>query len=156
MFERLAAAGLKLKPSKCKLFQTSLKYLGHIVSEKGIATDPTKIEAIRNWPVPKTVTDVRSFAGFTNNYRKFIKDYAKVARPLNELISGDNAKKKRQLVQWNDKCQEAFEKLKQICMNSPVLAYADYQKPFIVHTDASTLGLGAVLSQKQEDVGRKG
>ena len=66
VFERLAAAGLKLKPSKCKLFQTSLKYLGHIVSEKGIATDPTKIEAIRNWPVPKTVTDVRSFAGFTN------------------------------------------------------------------------------------------
>ena len=151
VFERLAAAGLKLKPSKCELFQTSLKYLGHIVSEKGIATDPTKIEAIRNWPVPKTVTDVRSFAGFTNYYRKFIKDYAKVARPLNELISGDNAKKKRQLVQWNEKCQEAFEKLKQICMNSPVLAYADYQKPFVVHTDASTLGLGAVLSQRQED-----
>ena len=111
VFERLAAAGFKLKLSKCELFQTSLKYLGHIVSEKGIATDPTKIEVIRNWPVPKTVTDVRSFAGFTNYYRKFIKDYAKVARPLNELIFGDNAKKKRQLVQWNDKCQEAFEKI---------------------------------------------
>ena len=90
---------LKLKPSKCELFETSLKYLGHIVSEKGIATDPTKIKAIRNWPVPKTVTDVRSFARFTNYYRKFIKDYAKVARLLNELISGDNAKKKCQLVQ---------------------------------------------------------
>ena len=147
VFERLATAGLKLKPSKCELFQTSLKYLGHIVSKKGIATDPTKIEAIKNWPVPNTVTDVRSFAGFTNYYRKFIKDYAKITRPLNELISGENAKKKHQLVQWNEKCQEAFEKLKQICASSPVLAYADYQKAFIVHTDASTLGLGAVLSQ---------
>ena len=79
VFEKLAKAGLKLKPSKCQFFHSSLKYLGHIVSRDGIATDPKKIETIHNWPHPKTVTDVRSFTGFTNYYCKFIKGYAKIA-----------------------------------------------------------------------------
>ena len=79
VFEKLAKAGLKLKPSKCEFFRSSLKYLGHIVSKEGIATDPRKIEAIRNWPRPKTVTDICSFTGSTNYYRKFIKGYAKIA-----------------------------------------------------------------------------
>ena len=92
VFEKLAEAGLKLKPSKCEFFKARLKYLGHVVSPQGIATDPAKIEAILKWPRPKTVTDVRSFTGFTNYYRKFIKGYAKVARPLHELTSGENAK----------------------------------------------------------------
>ena len=92
VFEKLAKAGLKLKPSKCEFFRSKLKYLGHIVSKDGIATDPKKIEAINKWPQPKTVTDVCSFTGFTNYYRKFIKGYAKIARPLHELTSGDNAK----------------------------------------------------------------
>ena len=94
VFEKLAEAGLKLKPSKCEFFKARLKYLGHVVSPQGIATDPAKIEAILKWPRPKTVTDVRSFTGFTNYYRKFIKGYAKVARPLHELTSGENAKRK--------------------------------------------------------------
>ena len=79
VFKKLAKAGLKLKPSKCEFFCSSLKYLGHIVSKEGIATDPRKIEAIHNWPRPKTVTDICSFTGFTNYYRKFIKGYAKIA-----------------------------------------------------------------------------
>ena len=79
VFEKLAEAGLILKPSKCEFFKARLKYLGHVVSPQGIATDPTKIEAILKWPRPKTVTDVRSFTGFTNYYRKFIKGYAKIA-----------------------------------------------------------------------------
>ena len=79
VFEKLGKAGLKLKPSKCQFFHSSLKYLGHIVSKEGIATDPRKIEAIHNWPRPKTVTDVGSFAGFTNCYYKFIKGFAKIA-----------------------------------------------------------------------------
>ena len=151
MFERLAKAGLKLKPSKCEFFRDSLRYLGHVVSPKDIATDPKKIEAIQRWPVPHTVTDVRSFIGFTNYYRRYIKDYAKVSRPLHELTSGDNAKRKRQRVEWDERCQEAFEKLKEACSKCPVLAYANYKEPFILHTDASTMGLGAVLSQKQPD-----
>ena len=151
VFEKLAKAGLKLKPSKCEFFHSSLKYLGHIVSKDGIATDPRKIEAICNWPCPKTVTDIRSFTGFTNYYRKFIKGYAKIARPLYKLTSGDNAKRKNQKVDWNTRCNDFFEALKSICSECPVLAYADYTKPFVLHTDALTTGLGAVLYQKQED-----
>ena len=136
VFENLAKAGLKLKPSKCEFFKSSLKYLGHIFSKDGIATDPHKIEAIQNWPTPKTVT---------NYYRKFIKGYAKIARPLHELTSGENGKKKNHRVEWTNHCKESFDTLKAICSDCPVLAYADYTKP-----DASTTGLGAVLYQKQE------
>ena len=92
VFEKLAQAGLKLKPSKCEFFKAKLKYLGHIVFLEGIATDPAKIETIQKWPVPKMVTDVRSFIGFTNYYCKFIKGYAKIAHPLHELTFGENAK----------------------------------------------------------------
>ena len=151
VFERLAKAGLKLKPSKCEFFKSHLKYLGHIISKDGIATDPKKIEVIRNWPRPNTVTEVRSFTGFTNYYRHFIKGYAKIARPLHELTSGEKDKKKNYRVNWTERCQESFDSLKKICSECPVLAYADYTKPFVLHTDASTMGLGAVLYQKQED-----
>ena len=143
----MAQVGLKLKPSKCEFFRDQLRYLGHIVSEKGIATDPKKIETILDWPRPKMVTDVRSFTGFINYYRKYIKDYAKIAHPLYQLMSGENSKKKQHNVEWTDRCQQSFEQLKE----RPVLAYANYKSPFILHTDASTTGLGAVLSQKQAD-----
>ena len=97
------------------------------------------------------MTDIRSFLGFTNQYRKFIPKYAHVAGPLNELILGDNSKKKKKEVQWTPECQEAFEALKEYCCTTPVLAYADYKKPFRLHTDASDLGLGAVLYQQDEN-----
>ena len=151
VFEKLSQAGLKLKPNKCDLFKKEITYLGHVVSAKGIRTDESKIQAIKDWPQPKTVTEVRSFLGFTNYYRKFVYKYAHVARPLNSLIAGENAKKKRQKVTWNDECEQAFQKLKEICTNTPILAYADYKKPFRLNTDASTSGLGAVLYQKQDD-----
>ena len=151
VFQKLAQAGLKLKPSKCEFFQAELKYLGHIVSKQGIATDPKKIQAIHDWPRPKTVTEVCSFTGFTNYYRKFIKGYAKIARPLHELVAGENSKRKHQKVHWDARCEASFEALKKICSEAPVLAYADYTKPFILHTDASTTGLGALLYQKQDD-----
>ena len=124
-----------------------------MVSEEGIEVDPEKTEAVREWPVPKTVTDVRSFLGFTNQYRKFISKYAHIAGPLNQLVSGDNAKKKRKEVQWTSECQEAFETLKECCCTTPVLTYTDYKKPFKLHTDASDLGLGAVLYQR-DDLGK--
>ena len=121
------------------------------MSPEGIATDPVKIAAIVKWPQPKTVTDVRSFTGFTNYYRKFIKGYAKIAHPLHELTSGENAKRKHKPVEWDERCQESFEALKKLCSECPVLAYADYKKPFVLHTDTSTTRLGAVLYQKQDD-----
>ena len=147
VFAKLAKAGLKLKPSKCEFFKTKITYLGHIVSSKGIETDPKKVEAVKNWTVPKTVTDVRSFLGFTNHYRRFIKGYANVAKPLNILVSGENANCKKASIEWTEECQAAFDKLKEICTSTPILAYANYRKPFQLQTDASDLGLGAVLYQ---------
>ena len=123
--------------------------MGHIVSKDSIETDPKKIEAIEKWPVPKTVTEVRSFLGFMNYYCKFIPRYAQVARPKNQLVSGGNTNKKNTLVDWTSECQVAFEHLKHLCSQTPILAYADYTKLFQLHTDASENGLGAVLYQKQ-------
>ena len=153
VFEKLAAAGLKLKPSKCEFFKTEINYLGHVVSQEGIRTDDKKIEAIKNWPRPVTNTDVRSFLGFTNYYRRFIHKYSQIAKPLNSLIMGDSSKhkNKKTKVEWNQACEESFEKLKEICSQTPVLGYADYTKPFRLNTDASTEGLGAALYQTQED-----
>ena len=147
VFTKLDKAGLKLKPNKCEFFKTKITYLGHIVSSKGIEMDPRKVKAVKNWTVPRTVTDIRSFLGFTNHYRRFIKGYANVARPLNLLVYGDNANRKRGLFKWMEECQIAFDKLKELCTNTPVLAYANYKKPFQFQTDASDLGLGAVLYQ---------
>ena len=89
--------------------------------------------------------------GFTNYYHQYIKDYAKIARPLYELTSRENAKKKCHNVNWTEICEQSFEQLKEHCSQCPVLAYANYKAPFILHTDMSTTGLGAVLSQKQVD-----
>ena len=154
VFTKLRAAGLKLKPSKCTFFQKEIGYLGHVISEKGVSTDPVKIEAVVNWPVPTTVCDVRSFLGFVGYYRRFIKGFSSIARPLHDLTKGleSQSKKvsKRTKVAWGEKEQDAFDKLKQACVSSPILAYPDYKQPFILHTDSSTYGLGAVLYQKQQ------
>ena len=150
VFNKLVQAGLKLKPKKCEFFKSKISYLGHIVSPKGIETDPRKVEAVRTWVVPKTVTDIRSFLGFTNYYRRFIKDYAKIAKPLNMLISGENASKKRKPIEWNDDCQEAFNKLKELCTSTPILAYAP-KKSFNCTQMQVNLDWGGVLYQKDEE-----
>ena len=149
VFQKLKDVGLKLKPSKCQLFKKSISYLGHIVSE-GVHTDPKKIEDVKNWKRPHNVNTVRKFLGFVNYYRKFIKDYSKIARPLYDLVSGDNAKKRTNPVEWSEAAEEAFQTLKEKCTTAPVLGYADFSLPFELHIDASGIGLGAVLYQKQE------
>ena len=157
VFERLVEAGLKLSPAKCNLFQKELKYLGHIVSPEGIATDPKKVECVREWPVPQNLKQLQSFLGFVGYYRRFIKDFSKISRPLYDLFKGNGGGKKKgkhkqQLIpfHWSEVHQAAFGKLVSMCCKAPVLAYADYSKPFLVHTDASLDGLGAVLYQEQE------
>ena len=95
VFEKLSAAGLRLKPSKCEFFKCQITYLGHIVSKNGIETDPKKVTTNSELPVPKTVTEVQSFLGFTNYYQKFIPKYANIAKPINQLLSGENACKKK-------------------------------------------------------------
>ena len=107
--------------------------------------------AIINWPQPTNITQVHSFLGFCNYYRKFIRNYAQIAKPLYLLIIGENAKKKTNEVERIDKCEEGFCKLKEIYSDTPILAYADYTKCFKVHTDASEQGLGTVLYQDQDD-----
>ena len=141
IFEKLDQAGLHLKPSKCNFFKKRVEYLGHIISENGIKTNPKKIEAIVKWPQPQTVMQMCSFLGFYNYYRKFIHHYAQIAKPLYTLISGDQAKTKQAKLLWDEKCEKAFKALKDTCSCTPVLGYADYTKPFQVHTDASELGL---------------
>ena len=151
MFEKLSKAGLKLKPSKCEFFKERISYLGHIVSSNGIETDPKKIALVKHWPRPETVTQVRKFLGFINYYRKFLHQYAQIARPLNRLISGENSKRKRMKIVWTDECEKAFQKLKELCSDTPCLAYPDYERSFKLYTDASESGLGVVLAQIKED-----
>ena len=152
VFQKLASAGLKLKPSKCFFFKEEIDYLGHLVSGKGVATSPKKIEAVTKWPVPQTVYDVRSFLGFVGYYRRFIRDFSKISKPIREVIIGlENQSKrvaKKTLINWSEAAQSAFEVLKELCVNTPILAFPDYKLPFILHTDSSTEGLGAVLYQK--------
>ena len=129
-----------------------MTYLGHVVSKNGIQTDSKKVEAICKWLVPTNVTEVQIFLGFTKYYQRFIKKYTQVAKPLYKLISGENAAKKKNLIKWDLKCQEAFDKLKELCTTTPILAYADLGKLFKLCSDASVLGLGAVLYQVQGGV----
>ena len=155
VFNKLSAAGLKLKPSKCSFFQKDISYLGHHISEEGIATDAKKIQAVQEWPTPTTVSEVRSFLGFVGYYRRFIKGFSAIARPLTDLTKGleSQSKKiaKKTKVQWGEKEEESFQNLKEACTSTPILGFPDYTLPFILHTDASTFGLGAVLYQKQSD-----
>ena len=166
VFERLAQHNLKLKPSKCDFFKTSVTYLGHVVSSKGIATDPEKTAAIKNWQPPSNVKELRSFLGFAGYYRRFVKDFSSLAAPLNALLEGHSthkaSKRKKSKKKsskpaewiWGHEQQEAFRVLKEKLTNPPILAFADYSLPFILHTDASGQGLGAVLYQLQDGVER--
>ena len=157
VLNRLTMHGFKLKPSKCKLLQTRIKYLGHVISEDGIETDPDKIETIKNWPRPGRVRDVRAFLGFASYYRKFISGFSQIAKPLHELLGGPRKRKgkpsqhKPPPWNWTSQCETAFQAIKDKLMSPPVLAYADFSKPFIVHTDASTTGLGAALYQLDDN-----
>ena len=154
VFQKLCAAGLKLKPSKCFFFREEIEYLGHVVSGKGISTNPKKIEAVSKWPTPRTVYDVRSFLGFVGYYRRFIKNFSKITKPIREVITGlENQSKraaKKTYIEWSDAADTAFEHLKAMCISTPILAYPNYQLPFTLHTDSSTDALGAVLYQKQD------
>ena len=141
VLERFKGANLKLKPSKCELLQKEVKFLGHVVNSEGVSTDPDKVRAVREWKTPKCSDETRSFLGFVGYYRKFCPDYATAAKPLNKIAA------KGATFKWGAEEQEAFDKLRGFIMESPVLAYPDFTKDFLVDTDASLDGAGAVLSQ---------
>ena len=145
VFNRFRHAGMKLSPQKCHLFRDKVRYVGHIVSSD-INCD-----------------ELRTFLGFTGYYRRYVRDFAKISKPLNDLTVGtchkNKSPKKTNLGQalsgehswnWSEPQQHAFDKLKQLLVSPPILAYPEYSKPFILHTDASGFGLGAVLYQEIE------
>ncbi|KAG8176335.1 hypothetical protein JTE90_021972 [Oedothorax gibbosus] len=139
---KLRYAGLKLSLSKCHFFRREVKYLGHIVSSAGVQTDPDKTEAVKNWPRPKDVHELRSFLGLSTYYRRFVKGFSMIARPLHRLTE------KQQKFTWTPECDEAFDHLKSVLTSAPILAYPEPDSMFILDTDASKEGIGAVLSQE--------
>ena len=140
VFERLRKAKLKLSPAKCILFQRRVKYLGHVVSEQGISPDPGKIEVVKTWPRPATVTEVKSFLGLCSYYRRFVPAFAEIAHPLNQCATTSP-------FSWTPEAEDAFTRLKQALTEAPVLVYPDPATLFILDTDASGTGIGGVLSQ---------
>lgn len=136
----LKANNLVIKPKKCAFGLSSVSYLGHIISQNGVATDPGKVEKIVSWPIPKNVTDLRKFLGMTGYYRRFIQGYVLICRPLHDML-------KKEGFQWGEKQTEAFKFLKQKMCSSPVLTLPDFSKEFTIEADACGTGIGAVLMQ---------
>lgn len=144
VLSRIRKAGLKLKPSKCHLFQEEVKFLGHVVNGNGVLPDPDNISKIVKWEIPRDVTGVRVFLGMGNYYRRFIESYAQKAHPLTELT-----KKDRPFV-WTPECQEAFDLLKSELVGPDILALPRDEGLYILDTDACGVSIGAVLSQVQD------
>ena len=135
-----------LTPSKCSFAQNSIEYLGHVISSNGVSTDPHKIQAVKDWPVPSNIKDVRGFLGLTGYYRRFIKHYSLISRPLTLLL------RKGTPFVWSVTTQETFDLLKKTMVTAPVLALPQFNKSFTVETDASETGLGAVLMQDSHPI----
>ena len=141
VFSRLADAGLTVKPSKCHLLCNRVEYLGHIIPAAGVATDTAKTATVASWPTPSSPAHVRSILGIASYCRRFVPDFAAIAAPLSA------ASQKGPRFQWTPECQKAFDLLKATLTTSPVLAFPDFQRPFLLDTDASDLAIGGVLSQ---------
>nr|XP_048715732.1 uncharacterized protein LOC125640603 [Caretta caretta] len=173
VLDRLEDYGLKLSIDKCQFCRTSVKYVGHIVSQEGVSTDPDKIEALTTWPRPSNYRELKTFLGFSGYYRRFVKNYATIVKPLNDLTRGHQSSKNKSKTRnkgrfpkppvqrnygpfapfgprWDERCERAFREIITCLTHAPVLVFADPSKPFILHTDASLEGLGAVLYQEVE------
>ncbi|XP_062372262.1 retrovirus-related Pol polyprotein from transposon 412 isoform X1 [Sardina pilchardus] len=164
VLDRLEEVGLKVSLDKCHFCQPRVKYVGHIVSADGISTDPSKVEAVTQWPQPTDLKSLRSFLGFCGYYRRFVANYSSIVKPLTELTKGYppvRKGKKPSVVKdqqyykesepfgsrWTEACTRAFREIIRRLTNAPVLAFADPNKPYVLHIDASLKGLGAVLNQ---------
>ena len=151
VFDHLREHILKLKPSKCEVFKSEINYLAHHVSQKGVLPSKKNLESIAQCQPLDTYTKVKYFFGLVGHYRCFIKGFAKISVPLYDITSGDNKDKKSEHVDLFPEALEAFDRLKAACVQAPILAFLDFDKSFLLEIDASGRGLGAVLSQKQED-----
>ncbi|GFU62540.1 retrovirus-related Pol polyprotein from transposon opus [Nephila pilipes] len=142
VLEKLKQANLKLNPAKCSLFRREVSYLGLIISAEGVRTDLRKVAAVKEWSQPRNVHELRSFLGLCTYYRRFVKGFSLIARPLHRLTEH-----KRPFV-WSEECEVAFTSLKEASTSAPILSYPDPDKQFILYTDASHANVGAVLSQE--------
>jgi len=143
VLETLRRNQLYAKFTKCEFWLEKVHFLGHVVSKEGISVDPTKVEAVSTWPVPKNVTDIRSFLGLAGYYRCFVEGFSKIAAPLTALT------RKGKKFEWTQKCEENFQELKRKLTSAPVLTIPDVDTGnFIIYSDAFRTGLGAVLMQK--------
>ena len=141
---RLKEANVKINAEKCLFFQKQTIFLGHLVSDKGICSDPTKTKRVQEWPIPRTVTEVQSFVGLCSYLRKFIPNFSTVCKPLHALTE------KGRSFDWSEECQIAFNTLKSALISAPILAFPQGKSEFILDCDASNVALGAVLSQIQD------
>ena len=148
LFQRLREAQLKLKPSKCQLLRKQVSFLGYTVSQAGVGTDPDKIAAVRDWPVPQNLRQSRAFVGLCQYYRRFVPNFSGIAAPLHALT------KKGARFEWTPACQQAFDQLKEALISADVLALPSEEGMYILDCDASDKAIGAVLSQVQNGVER--
>ena len=145
IFEKLKSVGLVLKPEKTRLCQTKILWLGHIISEKGVQMNPEKIEGITKMSAPRTKKQVKSFVSMCSFYRKFVRSFSEISRPLTEIL------KNHVKFRWGPEQQEAFDSLKKKIVEAPILQFPDLEKEFILRTDASNYCIGAILAQKGDD-----
>jgi len=141
VLQTLQQSHFHLKASKCIFGQRRIEYLGHFVSIRGVEPDPSKLQAMQQWPTPTSPRQIRGFLGLTGFYRRFVKNYARVAKPLTRLLRKDQ-------FAWSTEAQSAFDDLKAAMTSTPVLSLPDFTIPFVVETDASGAGMGAVLMQR--------
>ena len=151
VFERFREHSLKLKPSKCHFLRKEITFLGHKVSEEGMKPGEEGLRSIAEMAPPQNYTEIRRFLSATGFFWHFIKNYAHIVRPLNDLLEGEASKWKAQPVDLTLEAMEAFDLLKTKCVTAPVLAFADFEKLFLLETDTSSCSLGVVLSQNQDD-----
>ena len=147
-FETCRVRSLSLNPAKVKFFKNSVTYLGHEMNEWGIYPDRTKFEVIAKWPRPETKDDAKRFVSFASYYRRFVKNFAQIASPINNLT------KKRIDFKWDSDCEEAFKKLKYAVSHPPILIFPDFMRLFIIVCDASKDALGAVLGHDVDNLFR--
>ncbi|KAI2667005.1 Transposon Tf2-6 polyprotein [Labeo rohita] len=144
VLQRLIQHKLYAKEEKCQFHQERVSFLGYIISPEGVAMDDTKVNAVRNWPRPKTLKELQRFLGFSNFYRRFIRHFSTVAAPLTSMVKKGDTR-----LSWSSDALQAFHELRQRFTSAPILRHPDPQRPFIVEVDASSTGVGAVLSQRQ-------
>ena len=149
VFDQYRDHTLKLKPTKCNFFRNEITYLAHQVSTDGVCPSNSNLKAITECTPPQTYKEVCTFLGLVGHYRRFIKGFTCIAQPLSEYLAREGASRKSEQVSLTEDAMKALEALKQACMTAPILVFADYTKPFLLETDASKDGLGAVLSWKQ-------